>query len=105
MYFAFNNTRNNPKAPHQEFYPKLFDEIDKQTIDKFVIDLRWNGGGNTANGIPLIYEIIKRDKINQHGKLFVIVGRQTLSAAINIADLLERHTNAIFDRRTDRRLA
>lgn len=96
MYFAFNNTRNNPKSPHQEFYAKLFKEIDAREINKFVIDLRWNNGGNTANGIPLINEIIKRDKINRRGKLFVIVGRQTFSAAINIADLLKRFTNSII---------
>ena len=74
MYFAFNNMVSDPKLPHQEVYSKLFDEIDKQAVEKFVIDLRWNGGGNTANGIPLINEIIKRDKINRRGKLFVIIG-------------------------------
>lgn len=35
-------------------------------------------------------------KINQRGKLFVIVGRQTFSAAMNGAAEIERHTNAIF---------
>jgi hypothetical protein len=96
MYFAFNNTRNNAKSPHSELYPKLFKEIDERDVEKFVVDLRWNGGGNTANGIPLLYEIIKRDKINRRGKLFVIVGRQTFSAAINVANLLAQHTNAIL---------
>jgi hypothetical protein len=34
--------------------------------------------------------------VNQRGKLFVIIGRRTFSAAQNAATLFERHTEAIF---------
>ena len=35
-------------------------------------------------------------KINKRGKLFIVIGRRTFSAAQNAATLLERHTEAIF---------
>lgn len=96
MFLALPDLRRNAKTPHQEVYQKLFKEIDERQVDRFVIDFRNNGGGNTFNAIPLVNEILKRDKINQPGKLFVIIGRQTLSAAINVVDLLESRTNAIL---------
>lgn len=96
MYLAVNSLRNDPRQPPREIYARLFNEIDERAVDKFVIDLRWCNGGDTANALPLLYEIIRRDKINQRGKLFVVIGRQTFSAAMNLASFLERHTNAIF---------
>lgn len=36
------------------------------------------------------------DKINQPGKLFVIIGRSTFSAAMFLVGDLEEHTRAIF---------
>jgi hypothetical protein len=58
--------------------------------------MRWNNGGNTFLSQPLLYSLIKSDKINQKGKLFVIIGRRTFSAAQNTSTFFERHTKAIF---------
>ena len=58
--------------------------------------MRWNNGGNTYLSRPLVNRIIRSDKVNQPGKLFVIIGRRTFSAAQNTATYLERYTNAIF---------
>jgi hypothetical protein len=96
MYVSIYQLRNIPDDPHKAFYEKLFKEIDAQDVARLVIDFRWNGGGNTANGRALVNEVLKRDKLNQKGKLFVIVGRFTLSASINVADWFEQETNAIL---------
>ena len=58
--------------------------------------MRWNNGGNTLLMQPLINGLIRRDRLNQPGKLFVIIGRYTFSAAINVAASLNANTNAIF---------
>jgi hypothetical protein len=58
--------------------------------------MRWNNGGNTFLSRPLLYGLIKSDKVNKQGKLFVIIGRRTFSAAQNTSTFFERHTNAIF---------
>jgi hypothetical protein len=44
----------------------------------------------------LIHALIRADKINSVGKLFVIIGRQTFSAAMDLSIQFERHTKAIF---------
>ena len=43
-----------------------------------------------------INSIIKTEKINKRGNLFVITGRRTFSAAQNLASFLEKQTNATF---------
>lgn len=58
--------------------------------------MRWNNGGNTVLGQPLLLGLIANKKVNQRGKLFVIIGRRTYSAAQNMATYFERYANATF---------
>lgn len=96
VYFQFNHVRNNEQESLPKFCDRLFKFIDEREVEKLVIDLRWNNGGDTTIVHPLIHGLIRSDKINQRGKLFVIIGRRTYSAAQNTATYIERHTGAIF---------
>jgi hypothetical protein len=96
VYFQFNVVRNDQQEPLAQFCARLFKFIDAHEVEKLVIDLRWNNGGNTGLLPPLIHGLIRSEKINQRGKLFVIIGRRTFSAAQNAATYIERHTNATF---------
>ncbi len=96
VYFQFNRIRNDQEESLAQFCSRLFKFINEHEVEKLVIDLRWNNGGNTGLLPPLINGLIRSEKINQRGKLFVIIGRRTFSAAQNAATFFERHTNAIF---------
>jgi len=96
LYFQFNLVVNSPTETLQQFLDRLFKFIDDNAIDKLIIDMRWNNGGNTLLMQPLIKGLIQRTKLDQTGKLFVIVGRFTFSAAINVAASLNANTNAIL---------
>ena len=96
LYFQYNLVVNMQTESHQQFLNRLFKFIDDNAIDKLIIDMRWNNGGNTLLMQPLINGVIARPKLNQTGKLFVIIGRYTYSAAINVAASLNWNTNAIF---------
>jgi len=79
-----------------EFKKKIFDNINKYNFDKVVFDLRFNGGGNSQPGTELVSELATIGKINQKGKLFVIVGEKTFSSAIINAMDFKNMTQAIF---------
>ncbi len=96
VYFQYNRIRNDQKESLAIFSNRLLKFINDNEVDKSVIDMRWNNGGNTFLSQPLLYGLIRSEKINQRGKLFVIIGRRTFSAAQNTATFFERHTNAIF---------
>jgi len=78
------------------FYNKVFAFIDKSEVDKLVIDVRLNGGGNNYKNKPVVTGIIACKKINNPGKLFVITGRRTFSACQNLVNEFSNYTNAIF---------
>jgi hypothetical protein len=96
VYFQFNKVMNDPKEPLAEFCDRLFRFVDEHDVDRLVIDMRWNNGGDTTLEPPLIHGLIRSDKLHRPGTLFVIIGRRTFSAAQNGATLIEHNTDAIF---------
>ena len=76
---------------------KLFQLVDEHPTKRLVIDLRQNGGGDFFVGRKHLIEPVKaRPAINQKGKLFVLVGRRTFSAAMVNAIDFRKDTQAIL---------
>lgn len=78
------------------FYGKVFDFIEKNEVEKLVLDLRLNGGGNNYKNKPIVTGIIRSEKIDKPGKFMVIIGRRTFSACMNLVNELDTYTNAVF---------
>jgi hypothetical protein len=96
VYLQINGVRDHPAEDLGAFCDRVFAFIDSQPVERLVIDLRWNGGGNTLLTQRLLHHLIGCPKVNQPGSLFVIIGRATFSAAQNTATAIERETHAIF---------
>lgn len=96
VYLQFNGVTDHPAEPLTAFWSRLFRFIEARPTARLVIDLRWNGGGNTFLVQPLLHHLIGSRAINEPGALFVIIGRGTFSAAQNTATAIERETSAIF---------
>ena len=64
-------------------------------IDRVVLDLRHNGGGDNTTLGP-IDEALREPTIDRPGRFFVLISRSTFSAAANFATDLEGETGAIF---------
>lgn len=78
------------------FYDRVFRFIEENDVDRLVLDVRLNGGGNNYKNKPVVTGIIRADKINKVGNFFVILGRRTFSACQNLVNELDNYTNAIF---------
>ena len=96
VYFAFNACANNKKEKFKNFNSKLWKAIDSLNANYLIIDLRNNFGGTNSIIEPLLHEIIKHDKINQKGHLFIITSKKTFSAALHCATWIEFHCNPVF---------
>src|SRR5262249_665290 len=72
VFFQYNAVRNDPKEPLAKFCDRLFTFIAEKDVERLVIDMRWNGGGNNFLNTPITHGLIRCDKINKKGKLFVI---------------------------------
>jgi hypothetical protein len=96
VYFWFGGVTNTPEGTLEEFTMRLFDQVESSGAEHLIIDMRFNGGGNTYLVRPLISAIISSDTINRRGHLWVIIGRHTFSAAQNTVNLLDKQTQALF---------
>jgi hypothetical protein len=64
-------------------------------VDRVVVDLRNNGGGDNHTYGPLL-EALQDPSIDRPGRLVVLIGRLTFSAAGNFATEVEAKTGAVF---------
>ncbi len=96
VYCQINGIGNDASESFEKFCGRLFEAVEQPDVDALVLDLRHNGGGNTFVNVPLLEGIIRCDKLQEPGKLFLIIGRRTFSAAQNTTSDLERRTKAIL---------
>jgi len=96
VYFQFNAVRDHPAETFAAFCDRLFGFIEDRNAARIVIDMRWNGGGNTFLTQHLLHHLIASKRLSRRGALFVIIGRRTFSAAQNTVTAIERETSAIF---------
>ena len=94
--FVRQSTVFNGPESIEIFYKRVFEFIENNDVEMLIIDLRLNGGGNNHNNKSVITGIIQSKKINQKGRLFVVLGRRTFSAAQNLVNEIENYTQAIF---------
>ncbi|MGD1945555.1 MAG: hypothetical protein ACFB0A_04705 [Croceivirga sp.] len=96
VFVRLSQIEDDPNEKMESFYARLFNFIDKNEVEKLIIDVRLNGGGNNFKNRTLLTKIIEEKKINRVGSLFVIIGRRTFSACQNLVNELHNYTNAIF---------
>ncbi|HKS24760.1 MAG TPA: hypothetical protein VJZ76_18335 [Thermoanaerobaculia bacterium] len=95
LYVQFNEVANKEGEPLRQFAERVAAESAQPRVERMVLDLRWNTGGNNYLNRPLLLAIIK-SKANVRGRLFTLIGRKTFSAAQNLVNDLEKYTETIF---------
>lgn len=89
VYFQFNAIADEPDEPLETFSDRLATFVNDHDVDRLVVDLRWNGGGNTLLTAPLLRRIAGARGLDHPGGILMIVGRRTFSAAGNLAKFLQ----------------
>lgn len=97
LYVQYNEVNDAPDGePVSQYFPRIFKEAEERNAQRVILDVRLNGGGNNQLNRPIWHALIKSERLNQKGKLWVLIGPQTFSAAMNFVDDLELNTNALF---------
>jgi hypothetical protein len=94
LYFQYNAVTNMPNESTAKFAERLSKELEGD-IDTLVVDVRWNGGGNSFLNVPLEKAIL-RARQNKPGHFFLITGRNTYSACQNFSTDLGRDGDPIY---------
>ncbi|HLZ13656.1 MAG TPA: hypothetical protein VKP58_13800 [Candidatus Acidoferrum sp.] len=79
-----------------QFARRLHSFVESNPVDRVAIDIRDCHGGDNQMFRSLLLSLIREAKIDVPGKLFVMIGRNTFSAAVNAASDLERLCDCIF---------
>jgi hypothetical protein len=95
VYFQYNEVGDHPAETFAAFCDRLFAFVEDRRA-RLVIDIRWNGGGDTYISQALLHRLVGSPRLARRGMLFVIIGRLTFSAAQNTVTAIDRELNAIF---------
>ena len=95
LYVQINAIRSLKDNPVVQFCDSVKALIDTLNVSAFVLDIRKNSGGSSKHIKPIL-KLLLSEKINKKGKLFVVIGRSTFSAAQALTCDIEHYTNAIF---------
>ncbi len=96
MYLQINEINDKSDETMAQFAARTFAMAEKEGAERLVIDLRHNSGGSGSLNRSLLLSILRSDRFNNYGKLFVLTGRNTFSAAQFLVLDLERYANVLF---------
>ena len=91
LFAQFNHVRGDAT----EVISELRERAHENDVERVVIDLRHNSGGDNTT-LPSIELALRDPAIDRPGRLFVIIGRVTFSAAANFATDIEGATSVTF---------
>ncbi len=94
VYCQLNAIRER-EEPFGAFFARALAVAEAEGARRFVLDLRHNNGGN-GDYNPAIVRPLLRSRFDERGRLFVITGRRTFSAAEMLICELEKWTFPIF---------
>lgn len=95
IYAQINQVADGNSGSFADLSEGLLNFIETKTPKALILDLRMNNGGNAKLTDKLVTGLAT-SPVNQPGRLFIITGRRTFSAAGLLAAYLERYTEALF---------
>jgi C-terminal processing protease CtpA/Prc len=97
LYVQYNEVRAQAADGRslEHFARELVETFEQKKLDKLIVDVRSNGGGDNTTFGPLI-AALQSPSINRANVLFGLIGRGTFSAAGNFVTVLERDTKVIL---------
>lgn len=95
LYMQINTIQQKESDSLPTFMARAVATADSAGAEKFVLDLRLNGGGN-GDFNKLIFLPLIKSRYDTPGHLYVLTGRRTWSAAQMLVTEMQKYTTAIF---------
>jgi hypothetical protein len=95
LYVQYNRVRDRDDESIAEYFTRISEFTEQTPLDRVVLDVRFNGGGNDYLNAPVV-DWVKSALSLVNGHVYVIVGRGTYSAAQKLVTRLEATTEVIL---------
>jgi tetratricopeptide (TPR) repeat protein len=96
VYVQFNQVQDQGKVTIAAFADTMLAALRRRQARNLIIDVRRNNGGSSTLNRPLVRAMVQFEGWGPDRQIYVIVGRNTFSAAGNFLNAVERITNARF---------
>jgi len=96
LYIQYSKCEDEPGNTFVDFANKLFGFADSLTVDRVIVDLRFNGGGSSGIVNPLVDGLKARPALNAKGHLYTLIGGHTFSSAVFAAVYFRNDLHAIL---------
>jgi hypothetical protein len=96
LYFQFNQVMNAPGESLAAFAGRLGNVLRETRPAALIVDVRHNNGGNLMLLPPLMAAFRGYESSQPRGQIYVLMGRNTFSAAQFFLGLMDSQTRAIF---------
>lgn len=97
LYVKWDQVQNRTSGPTAlETFREAMAFARERRPGRTVIDIRNNTGGEGGLLPPIIREIVRTREVDEPGKLFLVIGRRTFSAAQMMTGWLEMFSSAIL---------
>mgnify|MGYP001101241927 CR=1 FL=1 len=97
LYIDFNKVQNDKSfIPIDEYFQNISTKYQSNTIDKLLIDLRFNGGGNDYYNHFVIEFLEKEIKKNPQLDIYLGIGKNTYSAAQKLISRIQNNFEPIL---------
>lgn len=91
LYFAYNKCAQMATQPFSSFNSALWATFDARPVDRLVIDLRNNVGGDSSVLAPFLTSLSQRAARFRTARAYAIVGKRSFSSAVlNLVDLRQQ---------------
>jgi hypothetical protein len=85
LYIQYNQGAEDSRQSFSSFTNALFTFADAHAVQRVIVDLRFNGGGDSRMVQPLLDGLSARPALVADGHLFVLMGSSTFSAGLSAA--------------------
>lgn len=82
LYFEYNACTEQEGLKFSEFNKQMFEEIEKQSPKRLILDLRSNGGGDSRILNPFTEQLKKYTAKHPDMQVFILIGRNTFSSGM-----------------------
>ena len=96
VYLQMNRVVNDQRDSLEKFSSRMLDTLLRAQTRALVVDLRNNSGGNAAVLPPLIRTLVAYRALRPAAPIYVLIGRQTFSAAQTLVNRLEEYVSPVL---------
>lgn len=94
LYAIYNTCTVDPGYSVEQYTKDIMNTLKQATVEKLIIDLRNNGGGDSEVIRPFLNKLAELPEINDH--IVVLMGRNTASSAMIYAIQLQSQFKAVL---------